>query len=49
MALSSYIFPTRPALVKLTGISQKSQQAATEEGDEADKEPEEKTFFQKYW
>ncbi|CAO3665285.1 unnamed protein product [Umbelopsis vinacea] len=42
--------PIKPALVKLTSFSQKSQQqATTEEGAEADKEPEEKTFFQKYW
>jgi hypothetical protein len=48
--LLKLIFCDRPALVKLTSFSQKSQQqATTEEGAEADKEPEEKTFFQKYW
>ncbi|KAH8552167.1 hypothetical protein BGW37DRAFT_519702 [Umbelopsis sp. PMI_123] len=42
--------PIRPTLGKLTAVSQKSQQpAAAEEGSEADKPEEEKTFFQKYW
>ncbi|CAM0139070.1 hypothetical protein VKS41_003620 [Umbelopsis sp. WA50703] len=41
--------PVRPALAKLSSFSQKSQPAPDGKEAEADVEPEEKTFFQKYW
>ncbi|KAG2178250.1 hypothetical protein INT43_003503 [Umbelopsis isabellina] len=41
--------PVRPLLAKLSSFGQKSQPAADGKEAEADVEPEEKTFFQKYW
>ncbi|KAJ2956369.1 hypothetical protein NQZ79_g7757 [Umbelopsis isabellina] len=41
--------PIRPALAKLSSFGQKSQPVTDGKEAEADVEPEEKTFFQKYW